>query len=47
MTDRFAHHLRRDRIGDGERLDLVADESERGRSPPAWAFAPSTASRRM
>jgi uncharacterized metal-binding protein YceD (DUF177 family) len=29
MTDRFAHHLRLDRIGDGERLDLVADEPER------------------
>jgi len=23
MTDRFAHHLRLDRIGDGERLDLI------------------------
>ena len=29
MTDIFAHHLRLDRIGNGERLDLVADESER------------------
>jgi uncharacterized metal-binding protein YceD (DUF177 family) len=29
MTDRFAHHLRLDRIGDGERLDLTADEDER------------------
>jgi uncharacterized metal-binding protein YceD (DUF177 family) len=29
MTDRFAHHLRLDRIGDGERLDLIADEDER------------------
>ena len=29
MTDRFAHHLRLDRIGDGERLDLTADEEER------------------
>jgi uncharacterized metal-binding protein YceD (DUF177 family) len=29
MTDRFAHHLRLDQIRDGERLDLVADESER------------------
>jgi uncharacterized metal-binding protein YceD (DUF177 family) len=29
MTDRFAHHLRLDRIRDGERLDLVADEAER------------------
>jgi uncharacterized metal-binding protein YceD (DUF177 family) len=29
MTDRFAHHLRLDQIGDGERLDLVADEGER------------------
>ena len=29
MTDRFAHHLKLDRIGDGERLDLVADEAER------------------
>ena len=30
MSDRFAHHLRLDRIRDGERLDLVADEGERG-----------------
>jgi uncharacterized metal-binding protein YceD (DUF177 family) len=29
MTDRFAHHLRLDRLRDGERLDLVADEEER------------------
>jgi uncharacterized metal-binding protein YceD (DUF177 family) len=29
MTDRFAHQLRLDRIRDGERLDLVADETER------------------
>jgi len=29
MTDRFAHHLRLDQIRDGERLDLIADESER------------------
>jgi len=29
MTDRFAHHMRLDQIRDGERLDLVADESER------------------
>ena len=29
MSDRFAHHLGLDRIGDGERLDLVADEAER------------------
>lgn len=30
MSDRFAHRLRLDQIGDGERLDLVADEAERG-----------------
>jgi uncharacterized metal-binding protein YceD (DUF177 family) len=30
MTDGFAHHLRLDRIRDGERLDLVADDAERG-----------------
>ena len=30
MTDRFAHRLRLDQIRDGERLDLVADEAERG-----------------
>jgi uncharacterized metal-binding protein YceD (DUF177 family) len=30
MTDRFAHHLRLDQIRDGERIDLVADEAERG-----------------
>ena len=30
MSDRFAHHLRLDQIRDGERLDLVADEVERG-----------------
>jgi uncharacterized metal-binding protein YceD (DUF177 family) len=29
MKDRFAHHLRLDQIGDGERLDLVADDVER------------------
>ena len=29
MTDDFAHHLRLDRIRDGERLDLAADERER------------------
>jgi uncharacterized metal-binding protein YceD (DUF177 family) len=29
MSDRFAHELRLDRIRDGERLDLVADEAER------------------
>src|SRR6058998_20310 len=31
MTDRFAHHLRLDRIDDDERLDLTADEDERSR----------------
>ena len=30
MNDRFAHHLRLDQIRDGERLDLIADEDERG-----------------
>ena len=30
MSDRFAHHLRLDQMRDGERLDLVADEGERG-----------------
>jgi uncharacterized metal-binding protein YceD (DUF177 family) len=30
MTDRFARHLRLDQLRDGERLDLVADEAERG-----------------
>src|SRR4051812_16715209 len=30
MTDSFAHHLRLDQIRDGERLDLVAEEAERG-----------------
>jgi uncharacterized metal-binding protein YceD (DUF177 family) len=30
MSDRFAHHLHLDQIHDGERLDLVADEAERG-----------------
>jgi uncharacterized metal-binding protein YceD (DUF177 family) len=30
LTDRFAHHLRLDQIRDGDRLDLVADEVERG-----------------
>jgi uncharacterized metal-binding protein YceD (DUF177 family) len=29
MADRFAHHLRLDQIGEGERLDLVADDAER------------------
>lgn len=29
MSDRFAHQLRLDRIGDGERIDLIADEAER------------------
>ena len=29
MTDSFAHHLRLDRIHDGERIALVADEAER------------------
>ena len=29
MSDRFAHHLRLDRIREGERLDLSADEGER------------------
>lgn len=29
MNDRFAHHLKLDQIGDGGRLDLVADEAER------------------
>ena len=28
MSDGFAHHLRLDRIHDGERLELVADENE-------------------
>lgn len=28
MTDRFAHHLRLDQIRDGERIDLVADETK-------------------
>ena len=30
MTDRFAHQLRLDQIRDGERLDLVADQTECG-----------------
>lgn len=30
MIDRFAHQLRLDQIRDGERLDLVADDAERG-----------------
>jgi uncharacterized metal-binding protein YceD (DUF177 family) len=30
MTDRFAHQVRLDQVRDGERLDLVADEAERG-----------------
>lgn len=29
MTDSFAHNLRIDRIRDGQRIDLVADEAER------------------
>lgn len=29
MIDRFAHHLRVDRVRDGERIDIVADEAER------------------
>lgn len=29
MSDRFAHELRLDQVRDGERLDLVADHSER------------------
>ena len=29
MTDTFAHHLRLDQAGEGERVDLVADEAER------------------
>lgn len=29
MTDSFAHHLRIDRIHEGERIDLVADDEER------------------
>ena len=29
MTDTFAHDLRIDRIRDGDRLDLIADEAER------------------
>ena len=29
MSDRFAHHLRLDRIRDGERVALVADDAER------------------
>jgi uncharacterized metal-binding protein YceD (DUF177 family) len=29
MSDNFAHHLRLDRIHDGDRIDLVADETER------------------
>lgn len=29
MTDNFAHRLKLDRIRDGERIDLVADEQER------------------
>lgn len=29
MTDSFAHHLRLDQLRDGERLTLVADDSER------------------
>jgi uncharacterized metal-binding protein YceD (DUF177 family) len=29
MTDSFAHQLRLDQVRDGERIDLVADDSER------------------
>ena len=29
MSDNFAHHLRLERIHDGERIDLVANEAER------------------
>jgi uncharacterized metal-binding protein YceD (DUF177 family) len=29
MNDRFAHHLKLDQIRDGERVELIADESER------------------
>jgi uncharacterized metal-binding protein YceD (DUF177 family) len=29
MSDRFAHQLRLDQIRDGERIDLVADDTER------------------
>ena len=29
MSDRFAHHLRLDEIRDGQRIHLVADETER------------------
>jgi uncharacterized metal-binding protein YceD (DUF177 family) len=29
MPDHFAHHLKLDQIGDGERLDLAADDAER------------------
>jgi uncharacterized metal-binding protein YceD (DUF177 family) len=29
MSDRFAHQLRLDQIRDGERLELIADETER------------------
>lgn len=29
MSESFAHHMRLDQLRDGERLDLVADESER------------------
>jgi uncharacterized metal-binding protein YceD (DUF177 family) len=30
VSDRFAHALRLDQIHDGERIDLVADDAERG-----------------
>ena len=30
MSNRFAHQLRLDQIRDGERLDLIADDAERG-----------------
>jgi uncharacterized metal-binding protein YceD (DUF177 family) len=29
MNDRFAHHLKLDQIRDGERVELIADETER------------------
>ena len=29
MSDRFAHHLKLDRIHDGDRVELVADDEER------------------
>ncbi len=39
MSDRFAHQLRLDRVRDGERLDLVADEAERGAIAKRLALA--------